>query len=110
MAGYKLTVDMPNLNKGEVVNISGLGDFKNGSTTEVSEEQANQFRAFHQVYDNEKAAWVPGPTVLQANINGVKVETLKKTTSDSEDAAPVVLSEGEAPVATGTNETKEATS
>lgn len=91
MSAYNVTVDMPNLPRGEEVEISGLGRFKNGSTTEVSKEDAEAFRTFHQnvrFEHDENGALLTiteqGPTVLQANIPGVVVETVKEAPSKTE--------------------------
>lgn len=97
MASYILTVKMPNLAKGELVAISGLGEFKNGARTTISEEQHNQWRATHVKWDAEKEKWMPGPTLLQANLPaGVTAETSKdepekvpeEETPSTEDKAP----------------------
>jgi hypothetical protein len=83
---YTVTVDMPNLHRGEEIEIPGLGLFKNGSTKDVSKEEAEAFRVFHQTaettYDadeNQQTEWTKGPTLLQANLpEGVTVETYKE--------------------------------
>lgn len=41
---YSLTVDYPNMPKGQELSIVGLGTFKNGSTTTISDEEAQMFR------------------------------------------------------------------
>jgi hypothetical protein len=79
---YKMTVDQPNLPKGEPVQIPGLGTFDNGGTYEVSREQA---AAYHQtlepVYNDDReivgSEPANGPTLLQASksMYGVEVET-----------------------------------
>lgn len=90
---YSVTVDMPNLPKGEEVEISGLGRFENGKTTTVSKEEAEAFRTFHQrvSYErDENGALITvteiGPTLLQANILGVKVETVKDEPAPKDDS------------------------
>lgn len=40
---FTLTLDLPNLPKGGDLEIDGLGTFQNGSSFEISDEQANAF-------------------------------------------------------------------
>lgn len=83
MAKYEVTVNNPVLGKGVEVEIPGLGIVKNGSTTEVSEEQAETFRLVNQgpvvTEQDENGADVykqpdKGPTLLQAYKDDPHVE------------------------------------
>jgi hypothetical protein len=47
MVPYKFTVELPSLAKGTKVQIYGLGEFPNGETTMVSDEEAEVFRALN---------------------------------------------------------------
>ena len=83
---YVLTVDLPNLPKGELIQIPGLGTFKNGDSFDINEEAAENYRVYHgrqePIYDQETSSilgteWAPGPTLLQASehMYGVSVKT-----------------------------------
>jgi hypothetical protein len=95
---YKITFDLPNLSKGQGVAINGLGEFKNGRTYTITDDQHDQFRAFNvvQVDDEETGQVVnkPGPTLLKALFQeGITVEKVteeKASGPDSEEpqAAP----------------------
>lgn len=78
--GYKVEVNYPNLPKGEVVTIDGVGELVNGSTTEVSDAQADAFRTRHPISDKD-GNLVQGPTLLKAfeSSEHVKVTSTKKT-------------------------------
>lgn len=84
---YEVTLDLPGTPKGEPVQIVGLGTFDNGSTFEVTKEEAEYYRAFHvrqePIVDDETQAIlgseaVLGPTLLQAfkDTEGVEVVTV----------------------------------
>jgi hypothetical protein len=79
---YKITLDLPNLPKGQGVAINGLGEFKNGRSYTITPEQHDQFRAFNsvQVDDEENPGQVVnklGPTLLQARFqDGITVEKI----------------------------------
>lgn len=83
---YKLTVDLPDLPKGELVQIPGLGTFENGSSYEVTQEEADGYRVYHQFVKpvtNKDGAIVGaetelGNTLLEAakTMYGVEVETV----------------------------------
>lgn len=91
-AVYELSIDQPNLPKGEPVQIPGLGTFKNGSSHPVTKEEAQAFRVYHTRQENiideqtdEVLGSQPvlGPTLLQASKNmfGVEVTTVEKSDS-----------------------------
>lgn len=44
---YQITVDLPNLPEGKSVAIDGLGVFKNGTTSQVTDQQLLRFNALH---------------------------------------------------------------
>jgi hypothetical protein len=86
---YEVTINAPGLPKGELVQIPGLDTYENGSTNEVTKEQADAYRSYHTattvVLDDEGNPVVendgyvfetnPGPTLLQAyNYEGATVE------------------------------------
>lgn len=84
---YEVTINMENLPEGADVEIDGLGRYKNGSTNEVTKEEADYFRLRHQTvaysYDkkgNMKQEITPGPTVLEAfkGVDGINVVTKKE--------------------------------
>lgn len=93
-AVYELTVDQPNLPKGELVQIPGLGTFENGGTYTVSKEEAEGYRTYHSkvepVVNEDDGAVVgsqvvSGPTLLQAskNMYGIEVSTTDKDHKES---------------------------
>ncbi len=90
---YKLTVNMPNLPKGDDVIIDGLGVFKNGETSEVTAEQAAYFRRHHGGLAWDEAAeadvWKDGRTLLEASKNmfgvEVAVDRAGRTGNNNED-------------------------
>ena len=87
MSEYKMTVDVPHLPKGAPIQIVGLGTFENGSTVEVSKEDADHYRDVHgrqEPQHDEDGSLVgmsreKGPTLLQASksMYGVEVETVQ---------------------------------
>jgi hypothetical protein len=94
-AQYVLVVDIPGSPKGEGVAITGLGEFKNGSSYDISKEQADNFRALNStqemVYDSKTnevlgAEMVQGPTLLQASktMHGITVTTADKDNDEDE--------------------------
>lgn len=83
---YVLSVDLPNLPKGEPIQIAGLGTFENGSTNDISQRAADAFRAYNgrqtPIYSEEDGSltgteWSQGPTLLEASkqMYGVEVKT-----------------------------------
>jgi hypothetical protein len=78
LSKYKVTLNDPALPKGAEVEVPGLGVFANGSTTQVSEEQAEAYRDNNSqlvdVETDDRPAWSGaasvelrrGPTVLAA--------------------------------------------
>lgn len=42
---YEMKLDFPNLNKGDLVEVDGLGVFENGASYQISEEEAEQYRS-----------------------------------------------------------------
>lgn len=81
---YEMTVDLPNLPKGVLVQIVGLGSFENGNTYEVTAEEARVFRSRHSVGSEQ------GPTLLQycKSMHGVEVTTADGSAS-SNDPDPI---------------------
>lgn len=86
---YKMTVQLPNLPKGAEVAIDGLGVFENGYEYDISEEQANTFRARNaaQLFSHDKDGNLEvkteqGPTLLQAYKKDDGIEVVKM--SDTE--------------------------
>jgi hypothetical protein len=83
---YELTIDQPNLPKGEPIQIVGLGTFENGSTYTITKDQNESYRAAHArqvpiIGENDEilgSEVEPGPTVLQASksMYGVEVTTV----------------------------------
>lgn len=91
---YEVTVNMDSLPKGADVEVDGLGMFKNGETTEVSDEAAEYFRVKHSTttfdYD-EKGNLIqettPGPTILQA-FRGVDHIDAKRVKQQKQEEPP----------------------
>ena len=86
---YELEINQPNLPKGELVQIPGLGAFANGEKHEITEPEHEAFRAFNQtsvpITDEETGAIVGaerknGPTLLEASksMYGVEVATVAR--------------------------------
>lgn len=48
---YKVIVDHPSIGDGTELYIHGLGTFKNGTTTEIDDNQVDVYRAAHAVVD-----------------------------------------------------------
>jgi hypothetical protein len=93
---YKLTVNQPNLGDEGEVYISGLGTFKNGTTTEVSDEEELNFRTVNahdiggidgdpesETFGSAKPNLVPGQSLVDAakSMYGVTVEQVQSTPS-----------------------------
>jgi hypothetical protein len=57
---YQLKVNFRNARRGQEHSIPGLGTYKNGSTYEVSDEEAEAFRTY------QRDAGMPDRTLLQA--------------------------------------------
>lgn len=92
---YTVQIDMPTLPKGHEVEIDGLGQFENGSTVEVSKEDAEAFRVKHQAVvmttdkdGNNHIEVFPGPTLLQAfkDNDTIVVSTSKSKSEDKSKA------------------------
>jgi hypothetical protein len=102
---YKVTVNDPAVPKGAEVEVPGLGVFPNGSTTQVSEQEAEAYRdnnaVLADVETDDRPAWTGaagvelrrGPTVLQA-FEGHPVVSVEATKE-----APVGQSKPSAPKA-----------
>jgi hypothetical protein len=75
---YQISIDYPNMPKGQEVSIPGLGTYKNGSTTVVSNEEANAFRAY------QVDVGMPDQTLLQSFVGSeyVTVETYTPPKND----------------------------
>lgn len=91
---YEIEVNLPDLPKGELVQIPGLGTFENGTKHDVSQEEAEAYRAYHTQHvaetseDGEMSVdVVQGPTLLEASkdMYGVEVavHTKKKSGGDN---------------------------
>jgi hypothetical protein len=86
-AAYELNIDLPNLPKGELVQIAGLGTFENGSSYTITKSEADSYRSYHSrvvpvTGDNDEVLGSDlelGSTLLQASkyMYGVTVETSK---------------------------------
>jgi hypothetical protein len=78
---YKLKVDVPSSPPGELIEVAGLGAFENGSESDLSDEQASNFRSHHQrsyIDDTGEMVTELGPTLGKANFQeGVSVSTAK---------------------------------
>ena len=82
---YKLKLDLPYPNKGDSVQIVGLGTFENGATHDITESQHAQFQVQNATFENNLnennevtgATQVPGPTLEEA------VETIEGATVTS---------------------------
>lgn len=72
---YKITIDYPNMPKGQEVSIPGLGTFENGSTTTVTKEQSDAFRAY------QKDVGMPDKTLLES-FKGAEYVTVVTTKED----------------------------
>jgi hypothetical protein len=84
---YKITIDLPNLSKGQGVAINGLGEFANGKSYVIDEETHDQFRAVNTMQTDElddkgnptgNVLTSLGPTLKQAKFpEGITVEVEK---------------------------------
>lgn len=74
---FTVKVDMPNLPKGNKVQVHGLGQFENGKAVKVSDEQAETFRLMNatpQKQPDGSTKMEPGPALDEANFpEGVTV-------------------------------------
>ena len=91
---YKLEVNLPNRDKGSIVNITGLGTFVNGESYDISDEDAQRFMQLgsHLVRRGRKNltySMVEGPDLAEAfkDFEGITVTNQKK---DQSSAGPVV--------------------
>lgn len=68
---YDITIDFPNMPKGQEVSIPGLGTYANGTTSTVTKEEADMFRTY------QTDTGMPDQTLLQAfqKQDGVTVTT-----------------------------------
>jgi len=90
----KVTVDHPNIGEGSSLIIQGLGTFKNGTDTIVSDEQVARYQAAHSVVDTEvdedtgNLILKPrlGPHPADQEIYGVKIVRGKVTGETGEEA------------------------
>lgn len=74
---YKFTVELPSLAKGTKVQIYGLGEFPNGETTMVSDEEAEIFRALNATIatDDDGNHRQPAPKLTEVEFQeGITVE------------------------------------
>ena len=101
---YKIQINVPNLDKGALVELDGLGIYENGATAEITEEQAEAFRAKNQTSTttytedgDRKVVYEKGPTVLQAFKSAAGITVTKENGSDFNSAAPVVRASTETP-------------
>jgi hypothetical protein len=81
---YTIDFDLPGTAKGQSVQVAGLGEFENGSSYDVTREEADAFRSYNirqESHHNEDGQLVTethlGPTLLQAfeHTEGVTVTT-----------------------------------
>lgn len=96
-AVYELTIDQPNLPKGEPVQIPGLGTFENGYSYTISRDEAEAFRTYHtrqKVKYGDDGSIVgseleKGPTLLEAakNMYGLEVNAFDKSLTDDPNKA-----------------------
>jgi hypothetical protein len=90
---YTVEVNLPNVGKGQPVEIDGLGIFENGTTTEVSDADAQSFRQKHSVMETETDenggmtnTVKVGPTLSSAfkGHKHIKVKKVGKSEDDDE--------------------------
>ncbi len=87
---YNVIVDHPSIGEGTDLFIHGLGTFKNGTTTKVSDEQIERFRAAHSVVNistpnaEGRIKHLPtrGKHPVDLDIFGVRVEPVGDTTGE----------------------------
>src|SRR5215213_103232 len=91
---YVLELHVPGAVKGETFAIMGLGEFKNGSTYEVTEAEANRFRDLNPtseaIVDEETQAILGtevkrGPTLLKWAKNSDLFTVTTVSSDDDED-------------------------
>lgn len=86
---YKLKVDMPSLSEGDRVAIVGLGEFEQGVSTDITDEQALAYREYHATLEPDGARGengiqpykrVLGPSLEDAyrSVAGVTVTVVAK--------------------------------
>jgi hypothetical protein len=84
---YKVIVDHPTIGEGQKLYIHGLGEFTNGTETEVSDEQINTYRAAHAVVNlgnpdpgTGRVKHLPalGRHPVDQSIFGVRIEEVSK--------------------------------
>lgn len=78
---YKLTVDVPGSPEGEVFQIPGLGEFENGASYEISNEEAANYQLYHSTMVlDKKGNFISklGPTLKSAakSMHGVTVTSV----------------------------------
>lgn len=75
---YVLTMDQDNLPKGALVEVPGLGQFENGTTTDLTDEQVQTFRVTQGTFDDD-GVYHHASTPLQEmkHALGVTVEVKK---------------------------------
>jgi hypothetical protein len=89
---YNVIVDHPNIGEEGELYIHGLGTFKNGTTTEVSDQQIDLYRAAHAVVNisnpnaEGRVKHLPalGRHPVDLNIYGVRVEKVEDAPDESE--------------------------
>lgn len=90
---YKLTVNHPSAGEGAQLSIHGLGVFENGKVYKIDDELADQFRRMNgnvvQAQNEQGQAttseFVLGPTLLEAEIYGVTVESMEEEQPTQQD-------------------------
>jgi len=104
-AGFTITVDDPSYPPGTPIGIHGLGEFENGSTTDISPEQAEAFSLANSTqtaeYDEDGELVVtttPGPTLDEVELPNVTVggssgRKKKSDDDDDDDAATGTIAE-----------------
>jgi len=93
---YNVIIDHPSIGEGTDLYIHGLGTFKNGTTTEVSDAQIDHYRAAHSVVNvsnphpetgRRKHTPALGRSPVDQDIFGVRVEHIddeKESTGEEE--------------------------
>jgi hypothetical protein len=88
---YELKVDMPNLSKGQSVGITGLGEFENGKTYVISDEDHDRWQQANAILEDElddndlpTGRVVPrSPGTLLTALKNVEGLEIKKVSKDA---------------------------
>lgn len=92
---YSIAIDLPNLPEGGTLIIDGLGEFTNGTTTDVSEEDALSYQSrnaeIESDYDDEgklHTSLKAGKTLLEVFANHPFIKVTDKSATS---AAPKIV-------------------